>query len=271
MASEFHLTQSHAVPTATPAPPAVKISLGNASVYYDRAMALHNVTLEIPERQVTAVIGPSGCGKSTVLRGINRMTDAIRELRVEGQIQLDGEDIYAPSYDLTRLRRRVGMVFQRSNPAPRTVFENVAFGLRNLGITSRGELGDRVQRALIDAALWREVSDRLNSNALALSAGQQQRLCIANVLALQPEVLLLDDPASALDPIATQMIEELIVRLKERFTLVMVTHNMQQAARVSDRTAFLWLGKLIEVNATERIFTCPSERLTEDFITGRFV
>jgi phosphate transport system ATP-binding protein len=271
MASELRATELNQAPAVGPPPAASKVSLANASVFYDRDMALHNVTLEIPERQVTAVIGPSGCGKSTLLRAINRMTDAIRGFRVEGQVGLDGEDIYAPAYEVTKLRRRVGMVFQRSNPAARTVFENVAFGLRNLGITSRGELGDRVQHALMEAALWREVSDRLNSSALALSAGQQQRLCIANVLALQPEVLLLDDPASALDPIATQMIEELIVRLKQRFTLVMVTHNMQQAARVSDRTAFLWLGKLIEVNATERIFTCPSERLTEDFITGRFV
>lgn len=271
MASEFRVTQIDSAPAVNRASTAAKISLGNASVFYDRDMALHNVTLDIPERQVTAIIGPSGCGKSTLLRAVNRMTDTIRGFRVEGQVRLEGEDIYAPQFDVAGHRRRVGMVFQRSNPAARSVFENVAFGLRNLGINSRNEVADRVQQALIDAALWREVSDRLNSTALALSAGQQQRLCIANVLALQPEVLLLDDPASALDPIATQMIEELIVRLKQRFTLVMVTHNMHQAARVSDRTVFLWLGKLIEVNATERIFTCPAERLTEDFITGRFV
>jgi phosphate transport system ATP-binding protein len=271
MASELRATELNQVPAVPAAPAEGNDSLTNAIFFYYRNMALNNVSSEIPERQVTAVIVPSGCGKSTLLRAINRMTDTIRGFRVEGQVRLDGEDIYAPDHEVAKLRRRVGMVFQRSNPAARTVFENVAFGLRNLGITSRMELGDRVQHALMDAALWREVSDRLNSNALALSAGQQQRLCIANVLALQPEVLLLDDPASALDPIATQMIEELIVRLKQRFTLVMVTHNMQQAARVSDRTAFLWLGKLIEVNATERIFTCPAERLTEDFITGRFV
>lgn len=249
-----------------------KIEFADVSLFYGRDMALHNVTLTIPERQVAALIGPSGCGKSTLLRAINRSNDQIRGFRVEGKVELDGRDIYSPHYDATELRRRVGVVQQRSVPLARSVFDNVASGLRELAlVTSREELQDRVESALRDAMLWPELADRLSSYALELSAGQQQRLCIANALAVQPEVLLLDDPASALDPIATQMIEELIVRLKQRYTVVMVTNNMHQAARVADRTAFLWLGKLIEVNETAQFFTCPEKRLTEDFITGRFI
>lgn len=255
-----------------PTLPAAKLSLTDVSLFYGREMALHNVTVTFPERQVTALIGPSGCGKSTLLRALSRGNDAIRGFNVEGRVELDGRDIYAPQFDVAELRRRVGVVNQRSIPLARSVFENVANGVRELGlVNSREELQDRVETALREAALWPELADRLTSYALELSAGQQQRLCIANALAVQPEVLLLDDPASALDPIATQMIEELIARLKDRYTVVIVTNNMQQAARVSDRTAFLWLGKLIEVNETSRFFTCPVKRLTEDFITGRFV
>ncbi|MEO6391079.1 MAG: phosphate ABC transporter ATP-binding protein [Pyrinomonadaceae bacterium] len=255
-----------------PASKVPKLAFADVSLFYGRDMALHNLTLAIPERQVTAMIGPSGCGKSTLLRAINRSNDQFRGFRVEGQVELDGRDIYSAQFDVNELRRRVGVVQQRSIPLARSVFENVASGLRELGlVTSREELQDRVESALRDAMLWPELADRLNSYALELSAGQQQRLCIANALAVQPEVLLLDDTASALDPIATQMIEELIVRLKHQYTVVLVTNNMQQAARVSDRTAFLWLGKLIEVNETAQFFTCPEKRLTEDFITGRFI
>jgi phosphate transport system ATP-binding protein len=218
-----------------------------------------------------ALIGPSGCGKSTFLRTLNRMNDTIPGTRAEGIIEIDGQDIYAPGTDVVELRRKVGMVFQKSNPFPKSIFDNVAYGLRiNRLAANKTELHERVEQALLDAALWPEVKDRLKSSALGLSGGQQQRLCIARALAVRPEVVLMDEPASALDPIATQKIEELIVGLKEQYTIVIVTHNMQQAARVSDKTAFFWLGKLIEVNATERMFTNPEEKLTEDYITGRF-
>jgi phosphate transport system ATP-binding protein len=218
-----------------------------------------------------AFIGPSGCGKSTFLRTLNRMNDTIPGARAQGRVELDGEDIYAPNTDVVDLRRRVGMVFQKSNPFPKSIFDNVAYGLRiNRLAASKAELQERVEKALTDAALWPEVKDRLKSSALGLSGGQQQRLCIARALAVQPEVILMDEPASALDPIATQKIEELIVELKKDYTIVIVTHNMQQAARVSDRTAFFWLGKLVEVNSTEKMFTAPDQRLTEDYITGRF-
>jgi phosphate transport system ATP-binding protein len=220
---------------------------------------------------VTALIGPSGCGKSTFLRTLNRMNDIVAGARVEGSVRLDGEDIYAPSVDVVDLRRRVGMVFQKSNPFPKSIFDNVAYGLRINGLAkSRDELGGRVEASLRAAALWDEVHDRLHSSALALSGGQQQRLCIARALAVEPEVILMDEPASALDPIATQRIEELIYELKTHYTIVIVTHNMQQAARVSDVTAFFWLGRLVECDRTEKIFTAPSEKLTEDYVTGRF-
>ncbi len=220
---------------------------------------------------MTAFIGPSGCGKSTFLRTLNRMNDIIPGTRVEGGVLIDGHDIYAPGVDVVALRRRVGMVFQKSNPFPKSIFENVAYGLRINGMAgSRSELQGRVEESLQAAAIWDEVKDRLHDSALALSGGQQQRLCIARALAIKPEILLMDEPASALDPIATQRIEELIYELKTHYTIVIVTHNMQQAARVSDFTAFFWLGKLVEYGATEQIFTNPSEKLTEDYVTGRF-
>src|SRR3712207_1978188 len=248
-----------------------KISVRDLDFYYGRTQALHSISLDIPERGVMAFIGPSGCGKSTLLRTLNRMNDTIPGTRVSGRVLLDGEDIYAPGTDVVSLRRRVGMVFQKSNPFPKSIFDNVAYGLRINRLTgSKGELQDRVEQALRDAALWSEVSDRLKSSALGLSGGQQQRLCIARALAVRPEVVLMDEPASALDPIATQKIEELIVELKRQYTIVIVTHNMQQAARVSDRTAFFWLGKLVEVNDTEKMFTNPDAKLPEDYITGRF-
>ncbi|HEY0078706.1 MAG TPA: phosphate ABC transporter ATP-binding protein PstB [Pyrinomonadaceae bacterium] len=253
-------------------PPALaKISVRDLNFFYGATQALHAITLDIPEHIVMAFIGPSGCGKSTFLRTLNRMNDTIPGTRAEGTVLLDGEDIYSPQTDVVSLRRTVGMVFQKSNPFPKSIFDNVAYGLRINRLTeSKSELQDRVEEALKDAALWNEVKERLKSSALGLSGGQQQRLCIARALAVKPEVLLMDEPASALDPIATQKIEELIVELKRQYTIVIVTHNMQQAARVSDQTAFFWLGKLIEVNATEKMFTNPDEKLTEDYITGRF-
>jgi phosphate transport system ATP-binding protein len=251
--------------------PATKIGVSDLDFFYGRAQALYNIFLNIPERIVMALIGPSGCGKSTFLRTLNRMNDTIPGTRAEGLIEIDGRDIYAPGTDVVELRRKVGMVFQKSNPFPKSIFDNVAYGLRiNRLAANKAELHERVEQALQDAALWPEVKDRLRSSALSLSGGQQQRLCIARALAVRPEVVLMDEPASALDPIATQKIEELIVQLKEQYTIVIVTHNMQQAARVSDQTAFFWLGKLIEVNPTEKMFTNPEEKLTEDYITGRF-
>jgi phosphate transport system ATP-binding protein len=261
--------EAAARPGGAPAP--TKVSVRDLNFFYGRSQALHNISLEVPERIVMAFIGPSGCGKSTFLRTLNRMNDTIPGTRVEGQVLIDGEDIYAPGRDVVALRRKVGMVFQKSNPFPKSIFDNVAYGLRINRLTgSKSELQDRVEEALRSAAIWNEVKDRLKTSALGLSGGQQQRLCIARALAVRPEVLLMDEPASALDPIATQKIEELIVELKKQYTIIIVTHNMQQAARVSDQTAFFWLGKLIEVNATERMFTNPDEKLTEDYITGRF-
>ncbi|MDT7808447.1 MAG: phosphate transport system ATP-binding protein [Acidobacteriota bacterium] len=248
-----------------------KVSVEGLDFFYGRSQALYQITLDVPERIVMALIGPSGCGKSTFLRTLNRMNDTIPGTRAEGRVFVDGQDLYAPGTDVAGLRRRVGMVFQKSNPFPKSIFDNVAYGLRINRLTdSKSELRDRVEQALQDAALWSEVKDRLKASALGLSGGQQQRLCIARALAVRPEVLLMDEPASALDPIATQKIEELIVGLKRQYTIVIVTHNMQQAARVSDRTAFFWLGKLVEVNETEKMFTNPEEKLTEDYITGRF-
>jgi phosphate transport system ATP-binding protein len=258
---------------AESAPPngAAKIAVRNLNFYYGKTQALHSVSLEIPERIVMAFIGPSGCGKSTFLRTLNRMNDVIPGTRVDGEVLMDDRDIYAPGTDVVELRRKVGMVFQKSNPFPKSIFDNVAYGLRINQLTSnKAELDQRVEQALRDAALWNEVKDRLKSSALSLSGGQQQRLCIARALAIRPEVVLMDEPASALDPVATHKIEELIVELKEQYTIVIVTHNMQQAARVSDTTAFFLLGKLIEVNPTEKMFTNPVEKLTEDYITGRF-
>src|ERR1700730_4449495 len=250
---------------------ATKIGVAGLSFYYGRAQALQGISLDIPERMVMAFIGPSGCGKSTFLRTLNRMNDVIPGTRVEGEVMIDSRDIYEPGTDVVDLRRRVGMVFQKSNPFPKSIFDNVAYGLRINRITaSKAELAERVEQALKDAALWTEVKDRLPASALSLSGGQQQRLCIARALAIRPEVILMDEPASALDPIATSKIEELIVDLKKQYTIVIVTHNMQQAARVSDTTAFFLLGKLIEVNPTEKMFTAPDEKVTEDYITGRF-
>lgn len=248
-----------------------KISISNLNFYYGKEQALHDITLEIPERQVVAFIGPSGCGKSTFLRSLNRMNDTIPIAKANGTVLIDGDDIYAPNTDVVALRRKVGMVFQKSNPFPKSIFENVAYGIRiNRMYENKADLARQVEKALRDSALWEEVKDRLNMSAFGLSGGQQQRLCIARALAVQPEVILMDEPASALDPIATQKIEELIVELKKQYTIVIVTHNMQQAARVSDRTAFFMLGKLVEYNTTQKMFTNPDERLTEDYITGRF-
>jgi len=250
---------------------ATKIAVRNLDFYYGKSQALHDVSLDIPDRIVMAFIGPSGCGKSTFLRTLNRMNDVIPGTRVAGEVAIDSQDIYRPGVDVVDLRRKVGMVFQKSNPFPKSIFDNVAYGLRINRLTeSRAELAERVEQALKDAALWSEVKDRLKTSALSLSGGQQQRLCIARALAIRPEVVLMDEPASALDPVATHKIEELIVELKKQYTIVIVTHNMQQAARVSDTTAFFLLGKLIEVNATEKMFTNPNEKLTEDYITGRF-
>jgi phosphate transport system ATP-binding protein len=257
------------VPAAIDAPG--KIDVRALNFYYGVRRVLEGITLKIRSNQVTALIGPSGCGKSTFLRTLNRMNDIVPGARVEGTVTVDGRDIYAPSIDVVDLRRRVGMVFQKSNPFPKSIFENVAYGLRINRLTrSREELAGRVEASLAAAALWDEVKDRLHTSALALSGGQQQRLCIARALAVEPEILLMDEPASALDPIATQRIEELIYQLKARYTIVIVTHNMQQAARVSDVTAFFWLGRLVEVDRTEKIFTAPGDKLTEDYLTGRF-
>ena len=252
-------------------PPAPKIRVSGMNFYYGSHRVLENIALNIQPNQVTALIGPSGCGKSTFLRSLNRMNDIVPGARVEGSISIDGADIYAPTVDVVDLRRRVGMVFQKSNPFPKSVFDNVAYGLRINRMTgSREELRGRVEASLKAAALWDEVRHRLHTSALSLSGGQQQRLCIARALAVEPEIVLMDEPASALDPIATQRIEELIYQLKRDYTIVIVTHNMQQAARVSDVTAFFWLGQLVECDRTNKIFTAPSEKLTEDYLTGRF-
>jgi phosphate transport system ATP-binding protein len=248
----------------------LKMTTNNLNFYYGDFHALHEVSLDFLEHHVTALIGPSGCGKSTLLRCLNRMNDLIPISRVEGKILLDGEDIYDRDVDVVTLRRRVGMVFQKPNPFPKSIFENVAYGLRVNGMKDRSQITTRVEKSIKQAALWDEVKDRLNESALGLSGGQQQRLCIARALAVEPEILLMDEPASALDPIATQKIEELIHLLKTQYTIIIVTHNMQQAARVSDTTAFFYLGKLIEVGETDALFTRPQLKQTEDYITGRF-
>ncbi|CAG7856873.1 Phosphate import ATP-binding protein PstB [biofilm metagenome] len=246
------------------------IQVENLNLFYGHKQALHNINMEIPKHQVTAYIGPSGCGKSTLLRCINRMNDLVDSARIEGKILVDNENIYDKSVNVAALRRRVGMVFQKPNPFPKTIFENVAYGLRIQGINDKRILEETVETALRGAALWDEAKDRLNDNALGLSGGQQQRLVIARAIAIEPEVLLLDEPASALDPISTLKIEELINELKEKYTIVIVTHNMQQAARVSDITAFMYLGELIEIGNTSQIFTNPKKKQTEDYITGRY-
>src|SRR5262245_29504026 len=265
-------TGERSAPTGPPSGAQLpKIDVEGMNFFYGDNKALDNINVEFQANQVTALIGPSGCGKSTFLRSLNRMNDIIPGARVEGSVKVDGLNIYDPSVDVVSLRRRIGMVFQKSNPFPKTIFENVAYGLRINGMTgTRDELREKVERSLKAAAIWDEVKDRLNTSALALSGGQQQRLCIARALAVEPDIVLMDEPASALDPIATQRIEELIYQLKTRYTIVIVTHNMQQAARVSDITAFFWLGKLVECGRTDRMFTAPSEKLTEDYVTGRF-
>jgi len=240
------------------------------SLYYGTHQALKSVSLEMPGHSVTAIIGPSGCGKSTLLRSFNRMNDLIPGVRTEGEIRVAGVDVLRGSVDVVDLRRRVGMIFQRPNPFPKSIFENVAFGLRMLGLKDRRDLEARVEESLKRAALWEEVKDRLSRSALQLSGGQQQRLCIARGLAVEPDVILMDEPASALDPTATARIEELIISLKAHYTIAVVTHNMQQAARVSDRTAFMLSGELIEYDETRRLFTRPRQKITEDYITGRF-
>ncbi|MBN2054163.1 phosphate ABC transporter ATP-binding protein [bacterium] len=248
----------------------IKIATEHLNFFYGTSQALFDVTLAIPERQVTALIGPSGCGKSTYLRTLNRMNDIIPRTRIDGAVLLDGVNIYGSGVDVVKVRRRIGMVFQKPNPFPKSIFNDVAYGLRVNGLKHRATLRERVERSLRAAALWDEVKDRLADSALGLSGGQQQRLCIARALAVEPEVLLMDEPASALDPIATQKIEELILELKERYTIIIVTHNMQQAARVSDNTAFFYIGKLIEFGKTDRLFTRPKMKQTEDYLTGRF-
>ncbi|MBA3684360.1 MAG: phosphate ABC transporter ATP-binding protein [Planctomycetes bacterium] len=246
------------------------ISIRNFDFFYSGHQALFDISMEIPPRQVSALIGPSGCGKSTLLRNINRMNDLIDGISHRGDIQIDGRTIYDPHLEVTSLRKRVGMVFQKSNPFPKSIYENVVYGLRVSGVNDRSTLDRACEEALRSSALWDEVKDRLQQSALGLSGGQQQRLCIARTIAIRPEIVLMDEPCSALDPIATGKIEELIMQLKKDFTVVIVTHNMQQAARCSDRTAFFYLGKLIEFDATVKIFTTPGQKQTEDYITGRF-
>ncbi len=247
-----------------------KVEIDKLTFYYDNNAAVKNVSLSVQVNSVLALIGPSGCGKSTLLRCINRMNDIISKTRVEGDILIDGDSIYDESYDVTSLRRRVGMVFQKSNPFPKTIFENIAYGLKINGIKNRYDVESTVEKSLKAAALWDEVKDRLNESALGLSGGQQQRLCIARTIAIAPEIILMDEPASALDPISTQKIEELIQDLKKKYTIIIVTHNMQQAARISDYTAFMYIGNLIELNKTELIFTKPELEMTENYITGKF-
>jgi phosphate transport system ATP-binding protein len=251
--------------------PSVKISARQVNFFYGKTQALYNIDLAIEEKKITALIGPSGCGKSTFLRTLNRMNDLIASTRVEGTISLDGVDIYGKGVDAILLRRKVGMIFQKSNPFPKSIYENIAYGVKVNGYTRRkSELDEIVEKSLHDAALWDEVKDRLHRSALSLSGGQQQRLCIARSLAVKPDVLLMDEPASALDPISTAKIEELIFELKKKYTIIIVTHNMQQAARVSDYTAFFYMGNLVEFDGTTKMFTTPTKKETEDYITGRF-
>jgi phosphate transport system ATP-binding protein len=249
-------------------PPAIVIR--NASLFYGSTQALHDITMDIPAKQVTAFIGPSGCGKSTLLRCLNRMNDLIDNVRITGTFNVHGQNLYADTTDVIEVRRRIGMVFQKSNPLPKSIYENVVYGLRIAGIRSQATLDEACERSLKGAALWDEVKDRLHESGLSLSGGQMQRLCIARAIAIEPEIILMDEPCSALDPIATLKVEELIFSLKTQFTIVIVTHNLQQAARVSDKTAFFWLGRLVEYSPTQELFTNPKQKHTNDYITGRF-
>jgi phosphate transport system ATP-binding protein len=248
----------------------LKISVKNLDLYYGKKAALDNISIDIPRNKVTALIGPSGCGKSTFLRTLNRMNDLIPGVLIQGSVQIDGRDIYESSVDVVSLRKMVGMIFQKSNPFPKSIFENVAYGPRINGIHNKKELFEIVEKSLRRAALWEEVKDNLDKSGLSISGGQQQRLCIARSLAVEPEILLMDEPASALDPLSTAKIKDLIFELKQQYTIVIVTHNMQQAARVSDITAFFYMGELIEVGGTQMMFTNPTNKRTEDYITGRF-
>ena len=246
------------------------LQVKDLDLWYGAHQTLHSVSMDIPEKSITAFIGPSGCGKSTFLKTLNRMNDLVPGVKITGEVRYRGEDIYAPGTDVCRLRREIGMVFQKPNPFPMSIYDNIAYGPRTHGIRSKARLDELVERSLRGAAIWDEVKDRLKKNALGLSGGQQQRLCIARALAVEPTVLLMDEPTSALDPISTSRIEELTMELKERYTIVIVTHNMQQAVRISDRTAFFLLGELVEYGATEQVFSAPAEKRTEDYITGRF-
>ncbi|MGN0621109.1 MAG: phosphate ABC transporter ATP-binding protein PstB [Porcipelethomonas sp.] len=246
-----------------------KFKVENLDLYYGQFKALKNINLDIPDHEITAFIGPSGCGKSTLLKSLNRMNDLVEGCRITGKVMLDNDDIYG-KMDVNLLRKRVGMVFQKPNPFPMSIYDNIAYGPRTHGIHSRSKLNDIVEKSLRDASIWDEVKDRLNKSALGMSGGQQQRLCIARALAVQPEVLLMDEPTSALDPISTSRIEDLAIELKKEYTIVIVTHNMQQAVRISDRTAFFLLGEVIEYNNTEKLFSMPEDKRTEDYITGRF-
>ena len=246
-----------------------KYTIENLELFYGDFKALKNINLNIKEKEITAFIGPSGCGKSTLLKTLNRMNDLVEGCRIKGKIKLDGEDIYG-KIDVNHLRKRVGMVFQKPNPFPMSIYDNIAYGPRTHGIHSKSRLSEIVEKSLKDVAIWDEVKDRLNKSALGLSGGQQQRLCIARALAVEPEVILMDEPTSALDPISTSKIEDLTVELKEKYTIIMVTHNMQQAARISDKTAFFLLGDMVEFNDTEKLFSMPEDKRTEDYITGRF-
>ena len=246
------------------------LQVKDLDLWYGAHQALHSVSMDVPEKSITAFIGPSGCGKSTFLKTLNRMNDLVPGVKITGEVRYRGEDIYAPGTDVCRLRREIGMVFQKPNPFPMSIYDNIAYGPRTHGIRSKTKLDELVERSLRGAAIWDEVKDRLKKNALGLSGGQQQRLCIARALAVEPAVLLMDEPTSALEPISTSRIEELTMELKERYTIVIVTHNMQQAVRISDRTAFFLLGELVEYGATEQVFSAPAEKRTEDYITGRF-
>ena len=246
------------------------LQVKDLDLWYGAHQALHSVSMDIPEKSITAFIGPSGCGKSTFLKTLNRMNDLVPGVKITGEVRYRGEDIYAPGTDVCRLRREIGMVFQKPNPFPMSIYDNIAYGPRTHGIRSKARLDELVERSLRGAAIWDEVKDRLKKNALGLSGGQQQRLCIARALAVEPAVLLMDEPTSALDPISTSRIEELTMELKERYTIVIVTHNMQQAVRISDRTAFFLLGELVEYGVTEQVFSAPAEKRTEEYITGRF-
>ena len=272
-ANPSSLTAKTIVPTLPVEDPTRNSSLletQNLSLYYGPSQALKDITMSVRERMVTAFIGPSGCGKSTLIRCFNRMNDLIENVRISGTVKIAGQNLYSRNVDVIELRKRVGMVFQKSNPFPKSIYENIAYALRLHGMRDRKELDEAVERSLRDAALWEEVKDRLHESALGLSGGQQQRLCVARAIAIQPEIILMDEPASALDPLATAKIEDLILDLKKDFTIVIVTHNMQQAARISDYTAFFYLGELIEYDTTNKIFTSPAKKQTEDYVTGRF-